>query len=309
MLEKITEDIHKLVVQFPSGMEEVNSYLMKGKEGYTVIDTGTYSDEAKEAWERVLESGIVIEKVVLTHTHQDHIGLAKWFQQDIGVPVYTSLLGYKEMKKHRETNVRDRMDSLVKKHGGPGIPEKMQDDSFIYDFEPDGLFEKNEKIFLGEDLFEAIWTPGHAPDHFCFYNKKAKVMIIGDHLLKGISPVIGLWSGEERNALTEYYNSLELIKSYPSDVAMPGHGDLIYNLTDRVNEVRERHDGRLQGVLDAVKNERKTANDICQEMYGTLHIILFLSPFMATLTRLIYLEALGKVEREVVDGQTMFRAS
>ena len=104
MLTKVTEHIDKLEIQFPGGMGQLNSYLIKGENGYTIIDTGLYSEEAIETWEQVLASGIKPEKVVLTHTHQDHIGLAKWFQQHVGVPVYVSSLGYKEMLKNRAPN-------------------------------------------------------------------------------------------------------------------------------------------------------------------------------------------------------------
>ncbi|WP_079529465.1 MBL fold metallo-hydrolase [Halobacillus hunanensis] len=308
MLEEMTEGIYKLVVTFPSGMQEVNCYLIEGVRGYTVIDTGTYSEEAKAGWEELLKSGAVIEKVVLTHTHQDHIGLARWFQQEKGVPVYTSTISYSEMKKHRDTNVARNIDCLVTRHGGPGVPEDVADDSFIYDFEPDGFFEKNDQIQLGDDLYETIWTPGHAWDHVCFYNEEKQVMMIGDHLLNHISPVIGLWLGEESNVLQEYYGSLERIRTYNARVALPGHGEAINNLAERIDEVRNRHDQRLQEVLDRVQDQWTTAHDVCQAMYGTLHIILFLSPFMATLTRLIYLEGLGKVERKMIDGKVLFRA-
>ncbi|MFD2924136.1 MBL fold metallo-hydrolase [Halobacillus naozhouensis] len=308
MLEKMTKNIDRLVIPFPSGMQEVNCYLIEGDQGYTVMDTGTYSNEAKAGWEKVLRSGMVIEKVVLTHTHQDHIGLAKWFQQEKGVPVYTSTISYNAMKKRRETNVRHNIDHLIKRHGGLGVPEKMADDSFIYDFEPDGLFEENDKILLGNDVYDTIWTPGHARDHVCFYSEEKQVMIIGDHLLKHISPVIGLWLGEESDVLQDYYDSLERIKTYHVRVALPGHGEQIDHLAERVDEVRERHDQRLQEVLDGIHNQWKTAHDICQDMYGMLHIVLWLSPFMATLTRLIYLEGLGRVERKTVDGEVLFRA-
>ncbi|UOQ92894.1 MBL fold metallo-hydrolase [Halobacillus shinanisalinarum] len=308
MLEEMTEGIYKLVVQFPSGMQEVNCYLIEGERGYTVIDTGTYSEEAKAGWEELLKSGVVIEKVVLTHTHKDHIGLAKWFQREKEVPVYTSTISYGEMKKRCETNVRRNIDHLVKRHGGPGVPEEMADDSFIYAFEPNGFFEKNDKIQLGDDIYETIWTPGHAWDHVCFYNEKKQVMIIGDHLLNHISPVIGLWLGEESDVLQEYYDSLERIKTYRVRVALPGHGEAIDHLVERAEGVRDRHDQRLQEVLDKIQKQWKTAHDICQDVYGTLHIILFLSPFMATLTRLIYLEELGKVERKMHDGKVLFRA-
>src|SRR5213080_1692674 len=102
MLTKVTEDIYQLVVRFPFGMREVNSYLIKGEKGYTVIYTGSYAKESINIWERTLASGVKVEKVVLTHAHPDHIGLAGWFQERCKVPVFISALGYKEMQRLRQ---------------------------------------------------------------------------------------------------------------------------------------------------------------------------------------------------------------
>ncbi|MFJ8064007.1 MBL fold metallo-hydrolase [Psychrobacillus sp. NPDC096426] len=308
MLTEVTDGIHKLVIKFPKGMGEVNCYLIEGKNGYTVIDTGTDSIESKEGWKKVLSSGILIEKVVLTHTHQDHIGLAKWFQQEVGVPVIVSNLGYEEMRKNRNSHGRDRLNSLIIRHGGQSLPNKINEDPPIYDFEPNGFFENHQHIQLGEELFEAIWTPGHAPDHFCFYNENKKIMIIGDHVLNKINPVIGLWSGEEENPLKDYFLSLTELEKYPADITLPGHGDLIYDLHSRINELTAKHEYRLQQVLQSVTSESKTANQICHEVYGTVNIILNLSSFMATLTRLLYLESIGNVERQELDGVVKFKA-
>ncbi|SER77903.1 MBL fold metallo-hydrolase [Psychrobacillus sp. OK032] len=308
MLTEVADGIHKLIINFPKGMGEVNCYLIEGEKGYTVIDTGTDSIEAKDGWKKVLSSGIVIEKVVLTHTHQDHIGLAKWFQQEVGVPVIVSNLGYEEMRKTRVSHGTDRLNSLIIRHGGRSLPPKMNEDPPIYDFDPDGFFENHQHIQLGEELYEAIWTPGHAPDHFCFYNENKKIMIIGDHVLNGINPVIGLWSGEEGNALKDYFLSLTELEKYPADITLPGHGDLIYNLHARINELTANHEYRLQQVLQSVTSEGKTANQICHEVYGNVNIILNLSSFMATLTRLLYLESIGKVERRKLDEVITFKA-
>ncbi|GGA28827.1 MBL fold metallo-hydrolase [Psychrobacillus lasiicapitis] len=307
MLTEVVDGIHKLVIKFPTGMGEVNCYLIEGKNGYTVIDTGTDSKEAKDGWREVLSSGILIEKVVLTHTHQDHIGLGKWFQQEVGVPVIVSYLGYEEMKKNRVSFSRDRLNKLIIKHGGLALPNKIEEDHSIYDFEPDGFFKNHQHIQLGEELYKAIWTPGHAPDHFCFYNENKKIMIIGDHVLDRISPVIGLWSGEEGNLLQDYLLSLKEVEKYPADIILPGHGDLIYDLPTKIHELNAKHEHRLQQVLQSLTVEGKTANQICNEVYGTVNIILSLSSFMATLTRLLYLESIGKVERMELDGIVSFK--
>ncbi|MDY0404224.1 MBL fold metallo-hydrolase [Virgibacillus sp. 179-BFC.A HS] len=306
MPTEIAPDIHKLVITFPGGMGSVNSYLIKGKQGYTVIDTGMYSNEAIENWKRILETGISIEKVVLTHTHQDHIGLAKWFQQEVGVPVIVSELGVAEMRKYRSGGVIARIANLVATHGGPNISVKMDEDSFIYDFQSNDTFQNHQQIKLGDDLYEAIWTPGHAPDHFCFYNADKKIMIAGDHILKDISPVIGLWEGKEANPLKDYFPALERMENYPAKIALPGHGEPIENLEERARQIHIRHHHRLEEVLEIIKNRPMSAYDVCQTVYGTMHIRLQLSSFMATLTRLLYLEAEGKVERMEKNGVVVF---
>ncbi|MCQ6279084.1 MBL fold metallo-hydrolase [Bacillus sp. EB600] len=311
MLKKITDDIYQLVVRFPFGMREVNSYLFKGEKGFTVIDTGSYAKESIDIWERTLASGVKVEKVVLTHAHPDHIGLAGWFQERFNVPVFISSLGYKEMQRLRlQKYDKNKLHLLFQQHDGPEIPENiMQMEESAYDFEPDGLFEKNQTIQLGSSFYETIWTPGHAPDHICFYHHDQQIMVVGDHVLNNISPIILIPSEDDGNPLKDYFSSLESIKRYPIVFALPGHGDLIYHFKNRVEEITARHHHRLQQTLDLVKSVEKTAGQVCQEVYGKLSISKLISPFIATITRFLYLESIGKVEKEMKNGKIYYRAS
>ena len=61
---------------YPFGMRELNSYLIRGDHGYTVIDTGSYATESIEIWEQTISAGLSIEKVVVTHAHPDHLGFS-----------------------------------------------------------------------------------------------------------------------------------------------------------------------------------------------------------------------------------------
>ncbi|MFZ3579486.1 MBL fold metallo-hydrolase [Virgibacillus sp. DJP39] len=308
MLQKVTETIYKLVINPDSKLNSVNCFLVKGDSGYTVVDTGFNTSEAKVLWESVLDSDTEIEKVVLTHTHQDHIGLAKWFQQEKGIPVYIVELSYKEIKRYRTNGNREKLNGLIKSHGGKGFPGKLEKDTSIYDFEPDGLIRESDKIKLGDDYYEIIWTPGHAPDHYCFYNQDRKIMFIGDHILRDMSPVIGMWSGYESNILSDYYCSLERMKKYTSDIALPGHGEPIFHLSERVNQVKARHNQRLQEVYESIRYESKTANQICEEIYGDSDNQFWLAQFLSIVTRLVYLEAEARIRRETSDGIIMFRS-
>ena len=308
-LTKITEDIYKLSIQFPFGMRQVNSFLFKGENGFTVMDTGSHSQESIEIWKQVLSMGITVEKILFTHTHQDHIGLAGWFQENFHVPVYISDLGLKELKKksHEEDYGKVRK-SLFQQHGGPEIPEElMVMEPYSYDFIPDGVFESEQRIKIGYDMYETISTPGHSPDHICFYNHERKLMVTGDHVMDGISSSIAVWSNEnDFNPLKYYFESLDLVSGYSTNLALPGHGELITNLSKRIGEIKSGHQNRMEQILESIKNEEKTAGQIYKEIYGRLSIYKFFKPFMATITRLIYLESVGKVNCVVGNGQSYY---
>jgi len=309
MLREMTEDIYMLDVRFPADMGQMNCYLIKGEAGYTVIDTGMRAKESIEIWEKVLDTGISIEKVVLTHVHHDHIGLAKWFQDNYGIPIVVSNRGYEEMKKYGSPDLYPNLSELLHKHGAPDVAETIGVEQDVYHFYPDGFFNNHDYLKLGDHLYQAIWTPGHAPDHFCFYNEEKKVLIIGDHVLNDVSPVIGLWLGTEKNVLHDYLASLELIKPFSAELVLPGHGEPIENLPDRVENLQSRHAYRLKQMKQNIKDEGSTVYEICMNIYGKLDIILYLSPFMSTLTRLIYLEEKGEIKRHEQDGKVTFHVA
>ena len=309
-LTKLTDRIFRLVVRYPFGMRELNSYLILGDKGYTVIDTGSYAEESIKIWEQTIANGLSIEKVVVTHAHPDHLGLAKWFQEKHEIPIITSELSYQEIKKRKnQQNHVNEFILFLQKHGGPQISEKeIKNESFVYSFKPDGIFESNQSIKLGNDTYETIWTPGHSPDHFCFYHPQQKVMFVGDHVLAKISPIISVWSKEDENPLRNYFHSLELISNYPTDLVLPGHGEQIENLSHRSKQLMASHHHRLRQVLQSVKNEWKTPYQISTDIYGPLNKKNVIPPLLATITRCIYLESLGKIHTNTRNGITVYQA-
>lgn len=310
LLKKVTDEIYRLSVRFPFGMREMNSYLIQGDHGFTIIDTGSQAQEAIDIWKQTLASGIPIEKVILTHAHPDHIGLSKWFQENYHVPVFISSAGYREIQRTRSNDNAKWVNRVFKKHGGPEIPEQLiVMEAMAYEFEPDELFENHQQIQLGNDMYETIWTPGHCPDHFCFYNAQKQIMIVGDHVLGAISPIVAIWSEADVNPLKDYFSSLEMMKAYPTRIALPGHGKVLENLGQRVNEIQSGHNHRLEQILESVKNEEKTAGQIFQEIYGSVRINRSFAPLMATITRLMYLESIGKVGTEIKNGQIFYQSA
>ncbi|MED4582807.1 MBL fold metallo-hydrolase [Brevibacillus choshinensis] len=315
MLVEMKEGIYKQVITFPFGMREVNSYLIKSNHGFTVVDTGSYAEEAIQLWEKTLATGIQIERVLLTHAHVDHIGLARWFQERCKVPVILSRLGYEMLRNNHErllhfTGDEQAKSTFLNLHDGPEIAEKgrMQNIDRNY-FEPDELYENHQILQIGEYAFEAIWTPGHSPDHFCFYDRKSETMLIGDHVLDPISPVIPIWSDDDGNPLHDYFQSLALIGTYPVQLVLPGHGEPIVDLPKRISELEMRHWSRLNQIQQLIVDEGLTAGKVCDKVYGHSHSQSFaMLEFSTTLARLVYLESIGNVFSEAVEGKVLFKS-
>lgn len=314
VLKEVAEDVFLAAIPVPL-MGQVNCYLFRGENGFTVIDTGLYTKEGRDLWEDLLSSGIQIEKVVLTHFHIDHIGFAKWFQEKYQVPIYISSTGYEEMKKRRTGTYSDWVLNLFQQHDGlqvfrTAIEEQIEVEKqmlHVYEFEPDGLLEDGQYIILGNESYEAIWTPGHSPDHYCFYNREREMMILGDHIMKKISPVILIESSTDVNPLMNYFASLEKIKEYSIKLALPGHGELMDNPNLRLEEIKCGHQYRMEQIIESLKEGEKTAGQLSQEIYGLMNSKLAFSPVMSTITRCIYLESIGKLKSQWNQGKIFYQ--
>jgi len=127
-------------------------------------------------------------------------------------------------------------------------------------------------------------------------------------VISGFSPVIGMYGGDEVNPLKDYLSSLALMDHYPSAVALPGHGDVILHFRQRVKEIADRHHDRLRQVLASIRHEEKTADQICRETYGQPSGSQYVVSLMTAISRLIYLESIGKARKAVKNGVFFYRA-
>lgn len=316
MLVKMAEGIYRLLVTFPKGMGNVNSYLFEGEKGYTILDTGWNAEEAIQLWERTISDGLTIEKVIVTHAHPDHIGLAGWFQQKYQVPVMIPHLSYDIMRNRREKlqnfagDATQPYDYFVSQDG-PVIYEKKRLEKLDADyFEPDELIDNHQEISIGHRKFESIWTPGHSSDHLCFFNHSDRILLIGDHVLQQVSPIIPVWGSGGGNPLKDYFASLDHIATFSTDLVLPGHGEPIGDLKKRIEEIQIQHGRRLEQILGILNDTSATAGQICRDIYkGKLPERQFASAFMATLARLIYLESVGKVVSETQEGKVIYKTA
>ncbi|WP_411342403.1 MBL fold metallo-hydrolase [Paenibacillus sp. WLX1005] len=309
-LVRLADHVYRLAL--PYGEGTVNSYLFEGKNGYTVMDTGVQDEATRREWKQLRDNGLVIEKVIITHTHPDHIGLAPWFQQEWNVPVICSRNSYELMSTYHRLLEQKQPDdhtpyAFNRKYDGPEIEERQ-----FYRYmgsvwlEPDELYKNHDIVMLGDEPYEAIWTPGHAADHFCFWHAPSKLLIAGDLMFADTAPVIPFWSEEDVNPLEDYFHSLDLIETYPAELVLPGHDHVIHDLHQRIRDIRNAHHFRMQQILGSLTEGRRTAGQLCREIYGTGRpASQELLEFYTALARLVYLRNEGFVE-SVTEGDKVY---
>jgi glyoxylase-like metal-dependent hydrolase (beta-lactamase superfamily II) len=293
----------------PFPLRWVNSYIIRGRTGLTVIDPGLHTAETEQVWEETFEQyGFQfsdVEQIVLTHHHPDHYGMAGWFQERSGgAPVWISEIGYEQAQRlwGGDQPLSAQIAALFIQHG---MDEVMVEQELIPHMNgfvewvtpaPRVSFIPLDAPFrLGDRMFKPIVTPGHAAGHICFYDESSKIMFCGDHVLPQISPNVSYIPGVDSNPLLSFLTSLEEINQYEVLMAYPGHREPFASFNSRVKELIEHHEDRLEKML-ACLVEPKHTYQLCLEFFGKRLPIHQLRFAMAeTLAHVLYLQKADKI--------------
>ncbi|MEM1515747.1 MAG: MBL fold metallo-hydrolase [Candidatus Bathyarchaeia archaeon] len=237
-------------------LKSVNSYIIMAEKPL-IIDTGFNLDVCYAELVGALNKiGVDYKRAeyFITHLHVDHLGLASRLTNS----VYMSEVDIKTWQK-----VSFRPDKLgfFVMNGFPREELKIVANlhpavrySGKVDFQP----VKDGEIFeYGDYTLKAMLTPGHTPGHMCLYDEEKKILFSGDHILFDITPNIGYW--EEHNSLREYLESLDKIYNLDVNYTFPGHREFHEDIKRRILELKDHHKRRMNEIINALKNEEKTA--------------------------------------------------
>lgn len=313
--------ITQVRVPVPYPLKFVNAYLLSGDNGLTVVDPGIRTPEALELWNSVWkELGVGyrdIERIVLTHHHPDHYGLGGLFQERSGAPVFMSELGrhQAELMWGEERTMTEAMWKLFLHHG---MDRELADqmiphmEGFVPLVSPRpeiAIIRNGDTLRLGNGLYEAVETGGHAAGHLSYYRKDTGEMLCGDAVLPHITPNVSYLPGMEEDPLASFLEGLELLGNYRVERAYPGHRDVLTGFSERCKDLIQHHGRRLNQIRDRVAEEPCTAYECCVKLFGTrlsVHQMRF--AMSETLAHLIHLEYKGLLRREEMKGAVGFTA-
>src|SRR5262245_4385921 len=275
---EILPGFHQLKVPIPNNpIGYVLPYLIEVPGGYTIIDPGWNAEESVQTLKRQLgELGLSfrdIKRVIVTHVHPDHYGMAGRIRQECGAEVVTH---EKEVDfiKSRYMNpgpLLTIMGEWLLRHGTPADEVKelqyssMPARNWVEATMPDWTMTDGECLKMGKLEFRVIWTPGHSPGHVCFYEEQEELMLTGDHILPTISPNVSLHPQSDGNPLGDYLRSIRKIRGLPTKKVFPAHEYSFDDLNKRLDELEHHHDVRLAEMMTAVGQGADTAYKVARK--------------------------------------------
>jgi glyoxylase-like metal-dependent hydrolase (beta-lactamase superfamily II) len=272
----VREGVHQLKLPVPFPLKFVASYLMEDDEGWTVIDPGFDYPPAREAWEsEAARMGLDLDRdvtrIIVTHLHPDHIGLARWLEGRSGAPV-CMLEGEISNARHVWDPARGSDDFVryMMRHGmDPETAGATAGTTRLGVRLPERLIplQPEDRIELGGSEARVIHTPGHSDFHFVLHDERRRLLFAGDHLLLEITPNIGLWTYTAPRPLKRYLDSIEGLRGLDVDLIFPGHGPLFHDLDGRIDELVLHHEERLSVMHEAFLGEPATAFEIARRVF------------------------------------------
>ncbi|MES2097978.1 MAG: MBL fold metallo-hydrolase [Pseudomonadota bacterium] len=303
----------------PGPLKHINCWLIDDDGGAALVDAGMNRTETREAWKSVFAgplSGVRVTRMIGTHFHPDHIGLAGWMCAHHDAPLWMTrgewltaqmLVADARPETPAEVNLfrvglgwSAEQIELAAQHGWSNFGRIVRPMPLSYHRMKDG-----DTVDIGGAAWRVIVGSGHSPEHACLLDEKNGVFIAGDQVLPRISPNVSIGITEpDGDMLGEWLDSIAKLKrEVPADVlTLPGHGDPFTGLHTRLDAMDREHRDRLDELHVFIGAEPRRVVDcfgrlfrraIGQEMLGMAS-----GEAMAHLRRL---EVEGRAVRETGD--------
>ena len=306
--------VFRLVLPLPwPGLDRVNAYLLEGAEGCTLIDAGMFlPDDEHEGWADIEAAFAAcghapsdVSRLIITHTHIDHYGMVGRFVDATGCELWAHPAADRDITLYQDPEERvRRLRELFTDHGVSAgeLDELTQFEDWrrfvSNEVLPTRHVDEGDTVVVGDRAWEVVYTPGHSQNHICLWSATDRLLISGDHLLPTITPHIDYERHGDKDPLGDFMESLAKVEKLDPAITLPGHGGPFEEGSERARIVARHHDRRLGSILQVVRREGHTAEEITQEIFGTT--LLNFQKRLAlgeALAHIRYLSRRGELER------------
>lgn len=266
-LVEIADGILWTRIPLPFRLDHVNIFLIEDGDGWAVVDTGISNQPTRDVWDALVSgplSGRRLTRLIVTHFHPDHIGLAGWMCERFDLPLLTSQTAYlgcinislspgaMEAKPYRDFYLRHGMSAetaAIVSTQGHGYLRMVTPLPLSF-----GRLVAGDTLVIGGRRFDVLSGDGHAPEQIMLYAPDDNLFLAADQVLAKITPNISVWAVDpEGDPLGLYIRSLNAIRErIPVDaLVLPGHQLPFFGLHTRCADLIAHHEERCLRLADA----------------------------------------------------------
>jgi glyoxylase-like metal-dependent hydrolase (beta-lactamase superfamily II) len=291
---EIAPGIFWLRMGLPFALNHINLWLLRDRmphptqadatqEGWTVVDCGIDNPATRQAWlqvERDMLQGLPILRVLVTHMHPDHMGLAHWLCERWKAPLWISTSEYQSALLASsglsnfggaQTAAFFAMHGWHKSEELNQVQERVGYYSHMVPKIPSAYVRlmAGTQVRIGERVWTCISGYGHSPEHMALLDTQQQVLISGDMLLPSISTNVSVYAMEpDGNPLRWFLDSLDKMAQLPdTTLVLPSHGRPFQGAVMRVAQLQAHHAERLAELLEACQAQACCAYELLPVLF------------------------------------------
>lgn len=272
-----------LWMRLPLGgpLSGVNVWALADGDGWTLVDTGMQTEETARAWRRLLGEPLgrkPATRVIVTHLHPDHVGMAGWLTRKFDCRLWMTRLEYLQCRMLVEDTGREAPADALRFYRAAGWSAEDIEDyrarfggfgKRIHQL-PDSYrrLHDGEALSIGGQEWRVVVGSGHSPEHACLYCPELKLLISGDQVLPRISSNVSVFPTEpDGDPLSEWLTSLARIKMLvPDDVlVLPAHNEPFLGLHARLDHLIRGHERGLERLTRLLAEPKRSI-----DVFGSL---------------------------------------
>lgn len=313
-------------IPMPGSLAHINCWLIADGERTTMVDTGLNMPVSLDAWRQLIASAPLeqrpIGRVICTHFHPDHTGLAGWFSRKFDAMLWMTRGEWLTIRALTSDAREDVPEEQLRLWRAMGWSEEQIDYSSRDGF---GRMRRavarlplsyrrivdGETLAIGDTSWRVVVGSGHCPEHACLMNERDGLLISGDQVLPRISSNVSVGVTEpEADPLGEWLASIERFLELPADLlVLPAHGEPFTGLHQRLRALRDEHLMRLD-MLHAHLSEPRRVVDCFGRMFRRkIEPDIMGLASGETLAHLRRLEVEGRATRHEQEGIWWYRAA
>ncbi len=323
---ELADGILWMRLPLPMALDHVNVYALRDGDGWTVVDTGFDTRRTRAIWAALRDgplAGAPVVRVLVTHHHPDHVGLAGWMQAALGAETWatrTAWLFARMLALDEQDRPAPETVAFWRAAGmAPDLLARRMDErpfNFADVVAPMPLGFRRIAAGAAVRLAGRDWDVrvghGHAPEHATLWCRDEPLVIGGDQLLPGISPNLGVYATEPgADPVAEWLDSCRAFQPHATEdqLVLPGHKLPFRGLPLRLDQLIENHAhalDRLIGWLDEPRTAAECFPPLFRRAIGPGEYGLALVEAVAHLN---HLHGLGQASRtRRGDGAWLWRA-